>query len=380
MNASKRMPQKYRERGVSLIELMVAMVIALLIAAAVGSLYIGSKESSRLQDGVNSARESGHAITELISREVRKAGNYGCFTWKTGTESAPLMVGAKLPTASGGYYPIPVTGAGASQTPNIGPDFDVRGGDVSGLTLPTGSTLTVVAGSDYVQTNYGQPVAYVTEDLANAAGEPDASAPIKLGQSVKVLSGQPFLVADCNSMLLLRADDGGSTGAVVTTLNHDPGSGDNVVPADTAFGGAQITKGAVLMKLASSTMFLATSADGRTGLYLWDTTVRDAAGDLQPFAQDVIKMRVLFGVDNGGTTLWLDGAAVTAAARWKEVLATQLHFVVASSEATGGVSPKEVVWNTTRRAYEQGTAAAPGNKVQQAYVVTTTIRGRATVF
>jgi type IV pilus assembly protein PilW len=362
-----------KARGVSLIELMVGMVIALLITAAIGVLYVSSKESSRVQDGTNSARESGGAISELVSREVRKSGNYGCFTWKQGA-SIPLLVTARLPTAQGGTFPVPTSGTAPDLTPNIGPDYDVRGGDISGLDLSAYTTLTKVSGSDFVQMNYGQPVAYATQDM------PDANAAIYLGEPIEVKSGQPFLIADCDSMQLLRVDEGGINGGMFSKLTHDPALGDNTAPANTVFGGAMIQKGAVLMKLASSTMFLATDAEGRTGLYLWDTTVRDASGRLRPFAQDVIKMRVLFGVDNGGTLLWSNGATVTANAQWKDVRAVQLHYVVASSESTASVTPKEMVWSAARQSYVAGTNAAPGNKIQQAYSVTSAIRGRVPVF
>jgi type IV pilus assembly protein PilW len=370
LDSSRQFLVRKNERGVSLIELMVGMVIALLIAAAIGSLYLGSKESSRLQEGTSAARESGLAITELVTREVRKAGHYGCYRVQPGA-GIDFLNTALLPTAQDGSYPLPTAGAPLNLEARIGPRYDISGGDVSGLTLPSSTTLTKVAGSDYVAVSYGQPVRSILNDIN------PWDTPIQVGEPIFVKSGQPFLIADCKAMQLLRVDDGGVNGAWRTVLNHDPALGDNVAPPNNSeIGGVNIGRGGLLMSLEASSIFLATDSAGRTGLYVWDTASRTPSSSLQPFAKDVVKFKVLFGVNNGGTILWTNGAAVTSAGQWPLVHALQVHYVVASAEATASLAPKEMVWDAAKSAYVLGTAPAAGNKAQTAYSSIITIRGR----
>jgi type IV pilus assembly protein PilW len=365
---------KRPQSGLSLVELMVAMVIALLIAAAIGGLYIGTKETNRLQDGANYARESGIAISEQIAREIRKAGHYGCFQWKEGA-TPPLLTRAVLPTVGGGsgYYPITTADPPTNSIPKIGPQYDVFGGpaSVANIGLPTATGLVPVVGSDFIEITYGQPVAFLNEDMT------DSISKLKLAKEIFVKDGQPFLLANCGEMTLLRVDDGGVTGGNFDELSHDPALGNNVAVSSSELG--VFKRGAQLMSLAKSTFFLATNtADGITSLYQWDSGNRVAASALgsAPFATNVVNMKALYGVDNAGAILWLDGPTVTANAQWAQVQAVQINYVVASAEPSFDTSPKELVWNTAQRRFVTGVNPAPGSKPQQSYSFVASIRGK----
>lgn len=67
---SKRNP----ERGVSLIELMVGLLIGLLVVAAVGSVYVSTTRSSADILAANRLNQEIRALTELMNFEIRRAG------------------------------------------------------------------------------------------------------------------------------------------------------------------------------------------------------------------------------------------------------------------------------------------------------------------
>ena len=52
-----RSPASSRVRGFTLVELMVAMVLALLILAAIGGLYVSTKQTFRVQDNTSGIDE-----------------------------------------------------------------------------------------------------------------------------------------------------------------------------------------------------------------------------------------------------------------------------------------------------------------------------------
>ncbi len=62
------------QRGVTLIELMVAIVIGLFLVAVVGILFVNSKVTYLAQDANSRIQENSRYAVELISRQVRTAG------------------------------------------------------------------------------------------------------------------------------------------------------------------------------------------------------------------------------------------------------------------------------------------------------------------
>lgn len=64
----------HRSRGISLIELMIAMTIGLLIALGVTQAYLSGLGTQRAQTDVSRAQESGRFAFEILARSLRKAG------------------------------------------------------------------------------------------------------------------------------------------------------------------------------------------------------------------------------------------------------------------------------------------------------------------
>ncbi len=64
------------QRGVTLTELMIALVIGLVVVAAVVQVFVSGKQGFSLQQGVSRAQESGRIGASLLDRTVRHAGYY----------------------------------------------------------------------------------------------------------------------------------------------------------------------------------------------------------------------------------------------------------------------------------------------------------------
>lgn len=62
------------QRGFTLVELMVAMTVGLFISAGVISLFIGTKQSYRTNEGIARLQENGRFAIDYLSRDVRQAG------------------------------------------------------------------------------------------------------------------------------------------------------------------------------------------------------------------------------------------------------------------------------------------------------------------
>jgi len=67
-----------RERGLTLVELMVAMALGLVILIGVVYVFAGSRASYRHQESYSAVQESGRIALELMGRDLRMAGHTGC--------------------------------------------------------------------------------------------------------------------------------------------------------------------------------------------------------------------------------------------------------------------------------------------------------------
>ena len=64
--------------GVTLIELMIALVIGLLATGAMLKVYVDSSRLYRFNEGLARIQENGRFATEFIRRDARVAGFWGC--------------------------------------------------------------------------------------------------------------------------------------------------------------------------------------------------------------------------------------------------------------------------------------------------------------
>ena len=92
MKSCRSAPLK-KQKGLSLIELMVAILISSILLLGVVELFLYTFRTDRTNTELSRVQESGRVAMELISREVRRAGYQGC-------------IGASIQTTAGGItYP-----------------------------------------------------------------------------------------------------------------------------------------------------------------------------------------------------------------------------------------------------------------------------------
>lgn len=88
-----------RQQGFSLVELMVSLVLGGLIIAAVGTVYLGSRQSFRTQDAMARMQEGARYAFEALSVDLRQVG-FGCATVNAGA----------VDETAGGWYKNLFTG------------------------------------------------------------------------------------------------------------------------------------------------------------------------------------------------------------------------------------------------------------------------------
>ncbi len=300
-----------RSRGLSLIELMIAMTIGLFLLTALASVYLGASTSNR--ELTRSARqiEDGRYSIQAISEDLSLAGYFGYF-YSPVTPSAIPDPCELLPSQASLRVPLqgydspaspasPLSGCLADADHVAGTDvLVVRRADTNvsvGGTIADGSS-TLVANELYVQANSD------TSNSSNpliAVGNTPGTYPLLLKDSatrapVRKLHVQIYYVAPCSV-----PTGGGSscTGA----------SDDNGRPIPT------------LKRLELRV--------DSGGALAWVVT---------PIAEGVEMLQVEYGLDANGDGV-PDGAFVAApasAADWANVVAANVYLIVRNTEPSSG--------------------------------------------
>lgn len=90
------------QRGMSLVEIMVAMTIGLILLIALAYFFLGSRQINRTHDDVSRMQESGRYALEILGGAIRQAGYYRA-------DFISAFPGTALTGVNGGHDSITVT-------------------------------------------------------------------------------------------------------------------------------------------------------------------------------------------------------------------------------------------------------------------------------
>jgi type IV pilus assembly protein PilW len=148
-----------RQRGLTLIELMVSLVIGMLIVVAMSAVFVGSTVSRREVALSADVVESGRYAIDTLSRELSQTGFYGALVTPTGsTTNADIMCirgTANLPKwrDSLPYYVVGLRSSGGANT-DADPSCITRKAGTDAIFIQRASTCTTVECPDDVAANY----------------------------------------------------------------------------------------------------------------------------------------------------------------------------------------------------------------------------------
>jgi len=78
INQSSREPLRRVQRGVSIVELLIALTLGLVAVAGAASIYIANRTTFATVEGVARVEENARFAVELLARDIREAGNSVC--------------------------------------------------------------------------------------------------------------------------------------------------------------------------------------------------------------------------------------------------------------------------------------------------------------
>jgi len=124
-----------RQRGVTLVELMVALALGLLVTVALLKVYIDASRMYRFNEGLARLQENGRFALEFIRRDARAAGFWGCNSNATLSNVVSSTNAAFIDVAAG--HIAGTQGEARANLPDFADSISFRGGFGNGSALTT---------------------------------------------------------------------------------------------------------------------------------------------------------------------------------------------------------------------------------------------------
>jgi type IV pilus assembly protein PilW len=237
-----------RQKGFTLIEIMIALLLGIFLTSGIIQVFLGSKQTYRMQENMSRIQENGRFAMYFLARDIRMSGYWGCVKNNdnvisniidtTGTDyNANIHVFSNNVSGSNG------TEHGSNSALDLSDSLTIRGAFDSGVRI-TASSSSVPA-------------------LSTASG---------------LSVGDIAIVSDCRAGDIFQVD---------TASNQAPGNMATTV--SKAYG-----VDSRIFELQTKTYTIQT-VGGLPGLY------RQVDGDAaQMLIEGIENMQILYGVDNDG--------------------------------------------------------------------------------
>ena len=310
-----------RQRGMTLVELMVGLVLALIVVWIAGSLYVTNKQVTRVNDSISRLQENGRFAMHVLEDDLRMAGFRG-ICGNTITPNSVLNSAAypyQFNVGLAGFH-----GTGASWAPTL--DASISG--LSPAPLPDRDVVTVRR--------------FDASPMALTAAMASPTADLQVAPGTALAAGDLLLVADCTAAAIFQV-----TGYGAGVIAHASGAG---TPGNsTANLGRRFGPDASVYRLVTRTYYIAPSARKAGSNSLWANSSPSYQGVTQPeeLAEGVEQLLVLYGED-----LDTDRAAnryVTAenVTTWDKVVSVRLQTLLATTSASTTISPQPYTFDGT---------------------------------
>ncbi|MCK5898128.1 MAG: prepilin-type N-terminal cleavage/methylation domain-containing protein, partial [Methylococcales bacterium] len=172
---------KTKQSGMTLIEIMIAMLIGVFLLGGVMQIFMSSRQSYRMQDNLSRMQENGRFAMDFLTRDIRMAGHQGCTTKK-----AKRWLDPKNPNPN----PMPLTtvadGLGIIGRDNIQKNWNAGFCGASG---------NCTQGTDVFSAHYGD----ICSNLSADQNTPNANIQIPAPNRCNIKKYDVLLISDCKS-------------------------------------------------------------------------------------------------------------------------------------------------------------------------------------
>lgn len=313
---------KRMQAGLSLIELMIALVLGLILTLGVTQVFLSTKQTSRLTNGLATVQENIRFAIQRLQDNVRGAGHAGCLIGSPDNQldtsnaaydptiySGPAVIGWE---AKG-------TGVGDSITMS---SFSTSGGTWSngaGNSIPSALSGNVVANTDFLIVNGSSEVNTTVDNINSHTFHHSPTSTLPKGAIVIAVAG------DCSGGEMFQQTDNASVQNTTMSLGGTtPGNTTNKFSVS-------YDNNVKLYRYRSTAYYIGIGTDGNPGLF--SKPLAGTAGTTVELVDGVDNMQVLYGVTTNGVRSvdkYLTAAGVTD---WNKVVSVRIALLTRNNDS-----------------------------------------------
>lgn len=298
-----------RPKGVSLIELMIAMAIGVVLLLGLVQVFAAARTAYQLSEGLARVQENGRFAVDYLQRDIRMAGHMGCVNDQArfrgpiiGLKSlfvSPVTNLTDLSTDYRARFDVAIQAYEANGTAP-GATLDLSAPTAGWTpTLPAAfAALNILPGSDVIMLRYFSPDGVPVTGLAPGAVATISfdSTRARVLQAGGVANPGLFAIADCLNATVFEADAASNLGS--GTIVTGSTSGLNVSDFATE---RYLAGQAMLYRAESVVYYISRNTAGNPSLFRARFTATPGANawatDVEELVEGIENMQLLYGQD-----------------------------------------------------------------------------------
>lgn len=331
-----------RQTGLSLVELMIAITLGLVLMAGVVQMFVSSKTVYTTQQNLTRIQETGRLAIEFLSRDLRMAGNMGCFREDTVNNTKKLYNSSFAISGLYGNFKEFVRGYSNESILNA-----VEKTYIGKTTNPNTNLLTV---------RYANPIPrIINAPNTNTTLQTYTSDQVDASNCVEGLCvGDAAVVSTCFKARLFKVSALSSSGNNLTVSHADNWDIANL-PLNSYSSGE-------LLRMNAATYFIANGVSGAPSL--WLKLNEKPAVEILEGVESVVYKFATYDNRNYRTANLVD------INDWVKVVSVRIFVVARSIDNNGVPEPQPYVVD--------GVTTTPTDKyMRQVFTATVALRGAA---
>jgi type IV pilus assembly protein PilW len=306
--------------GATLVELMIAMTLALLLSGAAGLIAVNSKSVFRANASVARLQDNARFALDTLSHDLRMAGFNGCVGGGSPPSSKLNAAGFQYAYAGGllGFH-----ASGATWSPALD-------SSISGLTPPPLAGTEVMT----VRTVSGGPIA-LTAAMAGS------SAALKVDAASGLALGDIVMAANCSNAVAFEITADPGLGSVAHAAGG-PAPGNAGADLGVSFG-----TDASVYRLVTHTYYVAPSVlqPGTNSLWLYSVPNYAGTPNPQEIVEGVQNIALLYGEDTDADGVPNRYVTADAVGVWANVVAVRVQLLMQTVQNNMAASAQPYTFN-----------------------------------
>lgn len=372
--AIPRRAPAFQQRGVTLVELMVAMLLGLLLTAGAIQVFAGNRVAYSFNQGLARLQENGRFAIDTLNFRTRMGGYYGCLSEIAVTNNLSGAVGSLGFDFVEGIFGYEADGTAPGDTfeADEDPANAASGDDWTDDLHADLITLGVIPGSDVLVVRNVSASAHALVSPFTDSGGANVFAD---AETTDYAVGEIVIASDCQKASVFQitsvasASGGIQLGHAATGVT--PGNATATWGTGQAYG-----DGAELLRAETWIYFVGErGGDGPPMLFQGRLSLNTATGTVTVIAEEIADgvdtMQVLYGIDSG-----LDGSVddydtADDVGDWAEVAAVRVGLLMRSPEEYG-TEIDDGTYNVNGTTFDP----ADDRRIRQVFTTTIGLRNR----